>query len=71
MLHVFCIQSSSEILLEAVTKVEMKGSTKKPRDAVLRHVSELTSVLKRKDPLCRGNRGALTARINVMVHPER
>jgi len=40
------------------------------RDAVLRHVSELTSVLKRKDPFCEGNRGALIATIKLMMHPE-
>lgn len=52
-------------------KWKRKDHSKRSRDAVLRHVSELTSALKRKDPLCQGNRGALIARIHLMMHPER
>lgn len=52
-------------------KWKWKDHSKRSRDVVLRHVSELTSALKRKDPLCHGNRGALIARITLMMHPQR
>lgn len=64
----FTFSAFSEIL-EAVTKAEMKGSLPKNKRCSIK-VSELNSVLKRKDLFCQENRGALIARINLMMHPE-
>lgn len=47
----------------------MKGSLPKDKRCSIK-VSELNSVLKRKDLFCQENRGALIARINLTMHPE-
>lgn len=47
----------------------MKGSLPKNKTCSIK-VSELNSVLKRKDLFCQENRGALIARINLTMHPE-
>lgn len=59
----FTLSAFSEIL-EAVTKVEIKGSLPKDKRCSIK-VSELNSVLKRKNLFCQENRGALIARTNL------